>query len=184
MCPKPRYLTPNENAIHIPSFLESFLPYSQCVLRLDEAELGGSNVQSINIRGEAGKGLLGAVRAKLWSASHVCMLIPTIRGYQPDQSIDLDGVDVIEFLQGLLDLGLVGLDIDDEDESVLLLDLLQGALSVERVNDDLVLIEARLVRDRLARILGGAREDKGLRAVEGGRLPDLGLLVRVHLGDC
>jgi len=104
------------------------------------------------------------------------------KGYQPDQSVDLDGVDVIELLQGLLDLGLVGFNIDDEDEGVLLLDLLQGALSVERVDDDLVLIEARLVRNRLARVLGGAREDEGLRAVEGSRLPDLGLLVRVHLG--
>jgi hypothetical protein len=31
--------------------------------RLDEAELGGSNVESIDISSQAGEGLLGAVRA-------------------------------------------------------------------------------------------------------------------------
>lgn len=102
-------------------------------------------------------------------------------GNLPDQGVDLDGVNVIELLQGLLDLGLVGLDVDDEDESVLLLNLLQSTLSVERVDDDLVLIETGLVRDRLARVLGGARQDEGLGAVEGRRGADLGLLVGVHL---
>lgn len=31
-----------------------------------------------------------------------------------DESVDLDDVDLVELLQGLLDLGLVGLDIYDE----------------------------------------------------------------------
>lgn len=99
----------------------------------------------------------------------------------PDQGVDLDGVDVIELLKSLLDLGLVGLDIDDEDEGVLLLDLLQGTLGVERVDDDLVLIETGLVRNRLARVLGSPRQLKSLGAVEGGRVSDLGLLVGVNL---
>lgn len=99
----------------------------------------------------------------------------------PDQGVDLDGVNVIELLKSLLDLGLVGLDIDDEDEGVLLLDLLQGTLGVERVDDDLVLIETRSVRDRLAGVLGSPRQLQGLRLVEGGRVADLGGLVRVHL---
>lgn len=104
-----------------------------------------------------------------------------LRSYSPDQGVDLDGVDVIKLLESHLDLGLVGLDIDDEDEGVLLLDLLEGALGVERVHDDLVLIEARGVGDRLARVLGRARQDEGLGPVEGGRLADLGGLVRVDL---
>lgn len=99
----------------------------------------------------------------------------------PDQGVDLDGVNVIELLKSLLDLGLVGLDIDDEDEGVLLLDLLQGTLGVERVDDDLVLIETRSVRDRLAGVLGSPRQLKGLRLVEGGRVADLGSLVGVNL---
>jgi len=127
---------------------------------LDKAELGGSNVEGIDIGSEASEGLLGAVRA--------------------DQGVDLDGVDVIELLKSLLDLGLVGLDIDDEDEGVLLLDLLQGTLGVERVDDDLVLIETGLVRNRLARVLGSPRQLKSLGAVEGGRVSDLGLLVGVN----
>lgn len=99
----------------------------------------------------------------------------------PDQGVDLDGVNVVELLQGQLDLGLVGLDIDDEDEGVVLLHLLHGALSVERVDDDLVLIETRQVRDRLAGVLGRAGQHQGLGAVEGGAVADLALLGRVGL---
>lgn len=97
----------------------------------------------------------------------------------PDEGVDLDGVDVVELLEGLLDLSLVGLDVDNEYEGVVLLDLLHGALGVERVDDDLVLIEAGLVRDRLAWVLWCARELEGLRAVEGGRQTDLADLVGV-----
>lgn len=102
-------------------------------------------------------------------------------GNLPDKSVDLDGVDVVELLEGLLDLGLVGLDIDDEDEGVVLLDLLHGALGVERVDDDLVLIQTGLMGNRLAEVLGRAREPEGLGAVEGRRGANLALLVRVVL---
>ena len=100
----------------------------------------------------------------------------------PDEGVDLDGVNVVELLEGKLDLGLVGLDIDDEDQGVLLLNLLQGTLGVERVDDDLVLVEAGSMGDRLARVLGRARELEGLGEVEGGRGADLGLLLGVDLG--
>lgn len=99
----------------------------------------------------------------------------------PDEGVDLDGINVVEVLEGLLDLALVRLDVDNEDESVVLLNLLHGALGVERVDDDLGRIEAGLARDRLARVLGGARELERLRAVEGGALADLADLVRVDL---
>lgn len=46
----------------------------------------------------------------------------------------------------------------------MLLDLLHRALGVERVDEDLASIKTGLVRDRLARVLGGARELEGLRA--------------------
>lgn len=103
-------------------------------------------------------------------------------GRLPDEGVDLDGVNVVELLEGKLDLGLVGLNIDDEDQGVLLLNLLQGTLGVERVDDDLVLVEAGSMGDRLARVLGGARELEGLGEVEGGRGADLGLLLGVDLG--
>lgn len=99
----------------------------------------------------------------------------------PDEGVELEDVNVVELLEGLLDLSLVGLDVDDEDESVVLLHLLHGALSVEGVNDNAVLVKARLVRDRPARVLGGARDDEGLRAVEGGAKADLALLLGVGL---
>lgn len=99
----------------------------------------------------------------------------------PDQSVDLDGIDVVQLLQSELDLGLVGLDVDNEDKSVVLLHLLHGALSVERVDDDLVLIQAGLVRDRFSGVFWSARDNEGLRLVERGAGPDLALLVRVRL---
>ena len=78
-------------------------PSSQSNRRLDEAELGGSNVESIDISGEAGESLLGAVGA--------------------DEGVDLDARNVVLLLEGSGDLALVGLNIDDEDEGVVLLDL-------------------------------------------------------------
>jgi len=46
----------------VPTFF--CFPSSQPNKRLDEAELGGSNVESIDIGGEAGESLLGAVGAE------------------------------------------------------------------------------------------------------------------------
>jgi hypothetical protein len=99
----------------------------------------------------------------------------------PDEGIDLDGVNIVKLLESLLDLALVGLDVDNEDEGVVLLNLLHRALGVERVDDDLVLIETRSVGDALAWVLWRAREDEGLWAVEGRRKTDLAGLVSVHL---
>lgn len=76
---------------------------------------------------------------------------------------------------------LVGLDVDDEDKSVVLLNLLHGALSVERVDDHLVLIETRLVWDRLARVFWRSGELEGLGSVESRRLADLAHFVGVDL---
>ena len=100
----------------------------------------------------------------------------------PDESVDLEAINVVELLQGLLDLSLVGLDVDDEDEGVVLLHLLHGALGVERVDDDLVLIKTGLVRDSPAGVLGVAGKGQGLGSVEGGAEADLALLKRVTLG--
>lgn len=99
----------------------------------------------------------------------------------PDEGVDLDGVDVVELLKSLLDLSLVGLGVDDEDKGVVLLNLLHGALGVERVDDDLVLVETGLMGHTLAGVLGRARELEGLGAVEGGRKANLADLVRVDL---
>jgi hypothetical protein len=78
-------------------------------------------------------------------------------------------------------LSLVGLDIDNEDKGVVLLNLLHGTLGVERVDDNLVLIETGLVRNRLAWVFWRAGKLKGFWSVEGGRLANLSDLVGVDL---
>jgi len=50
---------------------------------------------------------------------------------------------VVEGLHGVLDLTLVGLDVDDEDKSLLVLDLLHGGLRGERILDDSKLVHLR-----------------------------------------
>ena len=102
----------------------------------------------------------------------------------PDESVDLGAVNVVELLQGLLDLGLVGLDVANEDQGVVLLDLLHGRLGVQGVDDDLVLVHARLMGDRLAVVLGSTRQLQSLGAVEGGRQSDLALGLAVSLERC
>lgn len=100
----------------------------------------------------------------------------------PDQGVDLDTVNVVLLLKSLLDLPLVGPDSNDEDKGVVLLDLLHSGLGVERVEEDLVLVDGDALRgDRLARVLWRARQLESLWAVEGGRQPDLLDLVRVDL---
>ncbi len=78
-------------------------------------------------------------------------------------------------------MSLVCLDVDNENQSVVLLNLLHGAFSVERVDDDLVLIEARLMGNGLSWVFGRTGELEGLGSVEGGRKTDLANLVRVRL---
>jgi hypothetical protein len=102
----------------------------------------------------------------------------------PDEGVDLDGVDIIKLLQSLLDLSLVGLNVYNENQCVVLFDLLHGTLSVERVDDDLVLIETRLRDNRLSEVFGFPGELEGLGSVEGGRQADLADLVAVHLNIC
>lgn len=99
----------------------------------------------------------------------------------PDKSVDLDGVNVVQLLQSLLDLALVGLDVDDEDEGVVLLNLLHGALGVQRVEDDLGGIELGSTGNRDTGVLGRPRELEGLWAVEGGRGANLAGLVKLFI---
>lgn len=99
----------------------------------------------------------------------------------PDEGVDLDGINIVKLLQCLLDLSLVGLDINNEHKGVVLLDLLHGALGVERVDDDLMLIESRLRRNRLSEVFWLAGELEGLGSVEGSRKTDLAYLLGVNL---
>jgi len=126
---------------------------------LDDGKLGSSNVKSIYVRSEACETFLASIRC--------------------NESVDLDSVNVVKLLQSSLDLSLVCLDIDDENKSVVLLNLLHCRLCVERVNDDFVRIQAGLMWNRLAGILGRSRNLNGLRLVEGRGVPDFARLLRV-----
>lgn len=75
---------------------------------------------------------------------------------------------------------LVGLDVDNEGQGVVLLNLLHGGLSVERVANDAVLVHARKVWDRLASILGLASQLQGLGQVEVSRGADLADTLGMH----
>lgn len=121
------------------------------------------------------------VPSGLVAMSVQALLADLVRNAIPDQGVDLDGVDIILLLERILDLPLVRLGVDDEDEGVVLLDLLHGTLGVQRVQEDLVLVDGGLFGDGLARVLGGARQLESLGTMEGRRLPDLADLVRVDL---
>lgn len=112
-----------------------------------------------------------------------CLSGPFIAGVQivPDQGVDLDAVYVVKLLQAGLDLGLVGADVNDKDEGVVLLHLLHGALGVQGVNNDAVGIETGLVGDGLAQVLGRSGQDQGLRSVERRRRASLDMLAGVGL---
>ena len=114
------------------------------------------------------------------SKSVKCLRIASILNI-PDEGVDLDGFDIVKLLESLFDLSLVGLDVDDKDKGVVLLNLLHGTLSVERVDDDLVLIETGSMWDGLSWVLWCTGELEGLGAVEGSRETDLADLVGVYL---
>ena len=49
----------------------------------------------------------------------------------PDEGVDLSGLDVVQLLDSVLDLTLVVPDVNNEDKSVVLLDLLHRGFRVQ-----------------------------------------------------
>lgn len=90
-----------------------------------------------------------------------------------DQGVNVSGLDVVHLLDRLLDLPLVGLEVNDEHERVGGLDGTHGRFRVERVLEDRVSVHARHVRDRLASVLGSTRQTQGGRALKGDRSANL-----------
>ena len=80
----------------------------------------------------------------------------------------------------MLDLRLVGSQVNDEDQRVVVLNLLHGALRGEWVLDDGVLVQSGPTRDALARVLGPPPALEGLGTVEVDRGADLRLELRVN----
>lgn len=71
----------------------------------------------------------------------------------PNEGVDLNGVDIVKLLQCNFNLSFVGFDVDDENKRVVFFHLFHGALCVQRVDNDLVLVEARQMGNRLAGVL-------------------------------
>ena len=96
-----------------------------------------------------------------------------------DEGVDLVTFDAVEVLDGGLDLSLVGLDVDDEDEGVGVLDELHGGFGRQGVLDDGELVEGVLLGGGSGSVLGLAGEGEGVGAVE----VDLGVNSGALLGD-
>ena len=125
---------------------------------LDDTDPVG-NIEGIEILGKADVGLLESAGG--------------------DEGVDLVALDAVEVLDGGLDLSLVGLDVDDEDEGVGVLDELHGGFGRQRVLDDGELVEGVLLGGGSGSVLGLAGEGEGVGAVE----VDLGVNSGALLGD-
>mmetsp|Transcript_8610 Transcript_8610/g.24933 ORF Transcript_8610/g.24933 Transcript_8610/m.24933 type:complete len:255 (+) Transcript_8610:498-1262(+) len=88
--------------------------------RVGVSRLPVGDVKSVEVVGEAHVGLLEAIRA--------------------DERVHLGALDVVHLPHGVLDLALVGLDVHNEDEGVVVLNLLHGRLRRERVLHDAELV--------------------------------------------
>lgn len=91
----------------------------------------------------------------------------------PDEGVDSEDLDVVQLLHGGGDVALVGGEVNDERERVVVLDLLHRRLRRQRVLDDAVLVKLVAVRERLALVFRVAGEAQGLRALEVHRGTDL-----------
>jgi hypothetical protein len=137
------------------------------------------NVKSVVVRGESDVSLLLSIGTETVRKIRMSqrILIPYHTSHDrvnsPDQSPDLEGLDVVQLLDGLLDLPLVALQVDDEHQSVVLLNLLHGGLGVQGVLDGPELVHPGQVVDRLSRVLGSTGESEGLGSVERDRSSDL-----------
>jgi len=101
---------------------------------LDDSDLV-SDVQSIVVRSQA----------------HVCLLVSG----GTHQGVNLGDVDVVQLLDSALDLMLVGLDVTDEDQGVVILNLLHSWLSGKGVLNDVVSVHLVPLGGRLPGVLRG-----------------------------
>ena len=76
-------------------------------------------------------------------------------------------------MASFLDHWLVGSNVNNEDEGVVVLNCLNGALSAQWVLDDGVLVPGLFLLDALSSVLGGTCKSESLGSSEGGVGPDL-----------
>ena len=98
----------------------------------------------------------------------------------PNECVDFSHVNVVELLYGLLDLRLVGSQVDNKHQRVVVLNLLHRTLCRQRVLDDSVLVQFGTTGDTLAGIFRPSPTLEGLGTVEVYRGADLGFDFGVH----
>ena len=77
-----------------------------------------------------------------WSLKmHPLLLTGIILKAVPDECVDFGDIDVVHLLDGMFDLVLVGLDVNDEHQCVVVLDLLHGRLRRQGELDDGIVVQ-------------------------------------------
>ncbi len=115
--------------------------------KLDKANLVG-NIHSLNIAGQTNIRLLGTIRA--------------------DQGVYAGSINIIQSLNGILDVLLVGTDINNKHQRVVLFDFTHGAFSGQWEFDDAEFVHTRIFWDGFPRIFGSAGFLQGFWETEGG----------------
>lgn len=119
------------------------------------------NLQSIVISRQPNVRLLPAV-----GSTNQLQSYPTVAIDSPDQSVDLGSLNIIQLLDGILDVSLVRLQVYDKHQCVVLLNLLHCRLGVEWVLDRSELVHSRKVGDGFSGVFGFTGEFEGSRSVE------------------
>lgn len=104
---------------------------------LDKANLIG-NIQSLDVAGQTNIGLFGSI----WA----------------DQSINTGSINIVQSLDGALDVLFVGTHIDNEHKSVVLFDFAHGAFSGQWELDNTEVIQIRIFGDRFPWIFRGTSQ--------------------------
>lgn len=90
----------------------------------------------------------------VFAQSHISLLLPS----WCDQSVDLLAFDAVEVLHGLLDLALVGLNVNNEHKSIAVFNQFHGRFRGKRVFNDRVLVECVLLASAETLVFGLARK--------------------------
>ena len=100
-----------------------------------------------------------------------------------DKSVYSVSFNSIKLLDGILDLTLVALNVNNENKGIGVLDQLHGRFGGQRILDDRVLVQDVLLGGRLCSILGCLGKVNSLSTVEVYLVVDTGSLLGDSLGE-
>ena len=89
-----------------------------------------SNIQSIMVGSQSYVSFLFSIGTKI-KMSITTQLSMKEEKEIPNESVHFGGLDIIQFLHSILDLTLIGLDVDDEHKRIMLLNLLHCRLRIQ-----------------------------------------------------